>query len=66
MWLVAIIAKGAKVKTNKSLLLFEEIRKITTPIKKEAMIFLYELFNNNGLPGKDTNMETTKNKATVA
>jgi hypothetical protein len=33
------MANGAKVKINKSLLLFEEIMKIITPIKKEAIIF---------------------------
>ena len=38
-WLVAIIAKGAKVNTNKSLLLFAEITKIIIPIKKEAITF---------------------------
>jgi hypothetical protein len=35
-----MIANGAKVKINKSLLLLDEIIKTTTPIKKEAMTFL--------------------------
>jgi thioredoxin-related protein len=61
---VAIIAIGAKVKTNKSLLLFDEIKKIITPIKKEAIIFLNEVCNNCGRFERVKNMETTKNKAT--
>lgn len=65
MWLVAIIANGANVNSNKSLLLFEEIRKIMIPIKKEAIIFLNEVCNSMGLFERETNMEMTKNKAIV-
>ena len=60
-----MIVKGAIVKTNKSLLLFEETAKITIPIKKNPMIFLYEAFNTNGLLGNDINIEITKNKTMV-
>lgn len=58
------MANGAKVKTNKSLLLLEDIMKIITPIKKEAIIFLNEVCNNKGRFDKDKNMETIKNNAT--
>ena len=65
MWLVAIIDNGAIVKINKSLLLFDEIAKITMAIKKETITFLKEEFNNNGLLEREANIEATKNKATV-
>ena len=65
MWLVAIIANGANVKSNKSLLLLEEIIKIMIPIKKEAIIFLNEVCNNIGLLEREANMEMTKNNAIV-
>jgi len=65
MWLVAIIDNGAMVKINKSLLLFDEIAKITIAIKKETITFLKEEFNNNGLLEREANIEVTKNKATV-
>ena len=65
MWLVAIIDNGAMVKINKSLLLFDEIEKITIAIKKETITFLKEEFNNNGLLEREANIEATKNKATV-
>ena len=58
------MANGAIVNANKSLLLFEETTKITIPIKKEPLIFLYEAFNTKGLLGNDANIEITKNKAT--
>ena len=65
MWFVAIIAKGANVNSNKSLLLSAEIKKIKIPIKKAAIIFLNEECNNNGLFDSDAIMEMTKNKAIV-
>ena len=65
MWLVAIIDNGAMVKINRSLLLFDEIAKITIAIKKETITFLKEEFNNNGLLEREANIEVTKNKATV-
>jgi hypothetical protein len=64
MWQVAKIDNGAKVNTSKSLLLSAEIRKITTPIKNDAIIFLKDVCNNNGLFESDSSIETTKNKAT--
>ena len=40
MWVVAIIANGAKVNTNVSLLLLADKTKTKSPIKNENMIFL--------------------------
>lgn len=66
IWLVAIIAKGAIVKISKSLLLLAETKKINTPIKKEAMIFLKEACVVIGLLESEENIDIIKNKATVA
>jgi hypothetical protein len=66
MWAVAIIAKGAIVKISKSLLLFEDTKKINTPMKKEATIFLNAECSTKGLFDNVQNIEMTKNKATVA
>jgi hypothetical protein len=61
-----MIANGAKVNSNKSLLLFEEIKKITIPIKNEAIIFLKETCKICGLLDNVANIETIKNNAMVA
>ena len=63
---VAIIAKGAKVKTNNSLLLSADKTKTKTPIKNEAITFLYEESNTNGLLDNVKNIDDAKNKAMVA
>lgn len=60
------MAKGAMVKISKSLLLFEETKKINTPMKKEAMIFLNDECSTKGLLDNVANIEMTKNNATVA
>ena len=65
IWDVAIMANGAKVNTNVSLLLLADKTKIRIPIKNEAMIFLYEESNTKGLLDKVENIEKTKNNATV-
>ena len=46
---VIIKANGAKVKIKMSLLLFGETKKTAIPIKKAAMIFLYEEWRTIGL-----------------
>ena len=65
IWVVAIIANGAKVNTNVSLLLLADKTKTKTPIKNEAMIFLYVESNSKGLLDKAEKVEITKNNATV-
>ena len=60
------MAKGGIVNISKSLLLLEETKKINTPIKKEAMIFLKEACVINNLLESVENIEITKNNATVA
>ena len=59
------MVKGVILNNNKSLLLSGEIRKITIPIKKDAMIFLKEECKSNGLFENDASIEITKNKAIV-
>ena len=66
IWDVPIIAKGAKVKTNNSLLLLADKTKTKTPIKNEAITFLYEESNTKGLLDNVENIDNKKNKATVA
>jgi len=65
IWHVAIIANGAKVNSNKSLLLFADNTKTNNPIKKEAITFLKEESKTKGLLDKEENIDITKNKATV-
>ena len=65
IWDVAIIANGAKVNTNTPLLLSFDKTKIKTPMKKEAITFLYEESNTNGLLDNVKNIDSTKNNAIV-
>lgn len=65
MCAVVIMANGAKVNTNNSLLLFADNMKTKIPIKNDAIIFLYVECIINGLLDKEENIEIIKNNATV-
>jgi hypothetical protein len=64
--LVAIIAIGKKEKTNISLLLFAEIKKITTLIRTAKNTFLYEACKFKGLFGIEKIKGKTKNTRKTA
>ena len=65
IWQDAIIANGAIVNTNKSLLLFTDNTKTNKPIKKEIITFLKEESKIKGLLEREETIDITKNKAIV-
>jgi hypothetical protein len=57
-----MIARGAIVNISKSLLLFEETKKINTPIKKRKIIFLNDACVTIGRLDSVANIEITKTR----